>query len=69
MRKCKGLKTVYSPENRKYLQKEIEGVFHGWGVDGEELESSVLSFSCAIVEDKSGLVHLLHADGLKFLED
>ncbi|PLS36821.1 hypothetical protein CYV26_01920 [Carnobacterium maltaromaticum] len=69
MRKCKGLKKVFSPENGKYLKKEFEGVFHGWGVDGEELESSVLSFSCAIVEDESGMVHLLHADGLQFLGD
>lgn len=69
MRKCKGLKTVYSPENGEYLQKEFEGVFHCWGIHEEEFESSVVSFSCAIVEDESGLVHLLHADGLKFLED
>ena len=67
MRKCKGSKMVNS--DGKWVTKEFEGVFRGWGGDGEEIGDNILNSSCAIVEDESGLVHLLYADGLQFLED
>lgn len=48
MRRCRGIVYVHGQ------QQEIEGYFHQWGIDYEELGDSVGQSTVAIIEDDSG---------------
>lgn len=48
------------------LIETVKGAFHGWGLDVEEGESGVASFSIAIVELSDGTVLTPQASLIKF---
>jgi hypothetical protein len=46
----------------------IQGFFHGWSQNYEELRGGVGNFPVAIVEVASGGIHLFHAENVQFLD-
>lgn len=56
--------------NGEYKQIEgFEGLFHGWGVDYEELDEGPGSFTVAIVEMPDGTIKLPQARNVQFLDE
>lgn len=55
-----------------YKTKQVDftefGYFHAWGLDVDESESGLASFSAAIVEMEDGTVRLIRATNVKFLD-
>lgn len=44
------------------------GLFHGWGCNYEELNDGVGTYSAAIVEQVDGIIKLVPAENIQFLE-
>lgn len=74
MRKCSyqiytiGHKVTEFNRSGNEWVKHDDGVFHGWGVDYEELEAGVGNFTAAIVERPGGVIVLVPAAKISFPE-
>lgn len=50
----------------KYQQ--FDGYFHAWGYNYEEFDNDTATYSIGICEDKKGVVHMILAEDIVFLD-
>ena len=65
---------IYSDSNyTKYYKdgkfKEIQGLFHQWGLDLAENSETMASYTVAIIEDNSGNIRLCNPETVVFIEE
>jgi hypothetical protein len=70
MRKVIVSKRIYD-DNRRIvaIEKDYEGLFHGWASDFEEFESGPGNTTVAIVERKYGTVKLVCPELIQFVDE
>lgn len=67
MRIVKAIGKKYDKETRAFETVEVEGYFHGWGVDYEELESGAGNYTVGLIEDMKGKMHMFQPEEITFL--
>lgn len=54
--------------DRFYDVKKSKGLFHQWGLEIEEGETEISSYTIGIIEDENGQIHTPKASDVKFLD-